>query len=55
MQEPQTIHLWDIATGKELSRFEPGRAIATAAFSPDGRFAVSAGWDHNVRIWKLPE
>ena len=56
-----TLRLWEVATGKELCRFETppspstANAIATSAFSPDGRFAVSAGWDHIVRIWKLPE
>ena len=25
--------------------------IATAALLADGRFAISAGWDHTVRFW----
>jgi len=34
--------LWDVATGKELRRFEVPGAVHHVAFSPDGKQALSA-------------
>jgi WD40 repeat protein len=60
-----TIRLWEVATGKELHRFEKfqvwlpveGRNISFvyAVFAPDGHYAVSGGIDGIVRLWRLPD
>jgi hypothetical protein len=51
----QEIHLWDIATGKELHRF--GRSSSgygpVVAFSPDGRTLVTADEDNRIRLWEV--
>ena len=35
----QTVHLWDLATGKELAAFngQSGAALTAVAYSPDGK------------------
>jgi WD40 repeat protein len=48
------IHLWDIATGKEIRHF--GRSttgFGVTAFSPDGRTLSTAGQDNCIRLWEL--
>jgi len=46
------MRLWDITTGRELRRFEGhNEAVVSAAFSPNGRFIVSASHDQTTRIW----
>jgi RNA polymerase sigma factor (sigma-70 family) len=39
---PHERRLWDVATGKELPHFSAGNPVEKA-FSPDGRFVVTAG------------
>src|SRR5205807_9863662 len=44
----KAVHVWDIASGKELHRFERGSApVRSLAFSPDGNVLASEGvlWD----------
>jgi len=47
--------LWSLESGL-VRRFDGHRgAIASVIFSPDGHFALSAGMDHTLRYWMLPE
>jgi WD40 repeat protein len=39
---PQHLRLWDVATGRQLPELRVGSPV-DRAFSPDGRFAVTAG------------
>ena len=44
--------LWDVATGAELRRF-PGQAeeFHAIAYSSDGRFVLTGGYDKSARLW----
>ena len=46
------IRLWDVATGKEVRRFEGHtEAVSQVAFAPDGKRLLSCGADRSVRLW----
>src|SRR5262245_1945898 len=46
------IRLWDAATGKEVCP-QPGHhgGVFRSVLSPDGKIAVTAGWDRTIRCW----
>ena len=47
------MRLWNLQTREERMSFNPHGAVASAEFSPDGRWLVTAGWDHTARIWNV--
>jgi WD40 repeat protein len=49
------LRVWSGATGKERRaiRAGDGEQIFSLAFSADGRFALSAGAENRLRLWKL--
>lgn len=55
--DPNAIHLWDVATGKEQLRIEAApekQAVNCFAFSPDGKRLASATGhfaDSNISLW----
>lgn len=53
--EPETIQLWEIATGKKLQAI-PGDAafeVGAMAFAPDGKHLALASINGPVRLWDL--
>jgi WD40 repeat protein len=47
-----TIALWEVPTGKEISRLEvPGTRITSIAWSPDSRRLASCSQNGTIQIW----
>src|SRR5882724_3707185 len=46
-----TVRIWDVATGKQVSG--PLDHVVQAQFSPDGKQVVITSTDNTVRIWDV--
>ncbi len=52
----RTVRVWDVATGREVLRFENSAGGVTGMdLSPDGRQVLTGSLDSLVRLWQLPE
>jgi WD40 repeat protein len=51
-----SVCVWDLRTGRKVCRFRGHHdhpIILTVAFSPDGRYALSGGWDKTLCYWEV--
>jgi WD40 repeat protein len=49
-----TIHLWDLARGREVRRFGDDQAAASSVvFSPDGKVLAAGSFDGTVCLWEV--
>jgi WD40 repeat protein len=51
----QTVRLWQLATGIEVSRYEHSNGVRNVAFSVDGCFIFGADMDGKILQWEIPE
>jgi WD40 repeat protein len=50
----KTMRIWEMETGREVSRLEGNaRGVTSVAFSSDGKHVVSGSYDETVRIWEM--
>jgi hypothetical protein len=50
----KTARLWEVATGRELRRFEGhSDVVVSVAFSPDGRWSLTGGRDGTTRYFDV--
>jgi len=48
-----TARIWDVETGKQLTRMEYDGSIDAVTFSPDGKYLATASSDNTARIWDV--
>jgi WD40 repeat protein/tRNA A-37 threonylcarbamoyl transferase component Bud32 len=47
-----TLHLWDVASGREIASLHGHSEVCTyVAYSPDGQWLASASLDGTARVW----
>jgi RNA polymerase sigma factor (sigma-70 family) len=51
--EDRAIHLWDVATGKEVTCLRGDKGLYRLSFSPDGKLLASGGLGSPLRLWDL--
>lgn len=49
----EQMNLIEVATGKQVRRFEGSRGISALAFTADGKWLIGGGADKTVRIWEV--
>jgi WD40 repeat protein len=51
--DPALVTLWDVASRKQIGRFQHSNAAEGMAFSPDGSVLAVASWQGYVYLWDL--
>lgn len=50
------VHLWQLATGRELVQFHGHEAaVNRVVIAPDNKSVISFGDEDAIRVWKIPE
>ncbi len=47
-----SLHIWDVASGKDALPFREHEQVFSIVFSPDGRALASGGLDGMVQLWE---
>jgi len=50
--EDHTARVWEVSSGREISRMTHDDAITSIAFSADGKQVMSSSLDHTARVWE---
>jgi hypothetical protein len=50
--EDKTARVFEVETGKEISRLTHDGTVDTVAFSPDGHYVATGSWDKTARVFE---
>ena len=50
--EDRSVRIWQIASAKQLAKFDHGGPVTAVAVRPDGQVFASAGLNRITRLWK---
>ena len=48
-----TVHLWDVATGRQTGALRTTGAVYSVAFSPDGKTLATGSYDGTAQLWDV--